>query len=508
MLIKRGILGIIVLLFFTIIGFIYKDNLFSARFVDEEYNFAIGRFLTKGELLYEDIITNHQPITHILSFIVQSITNPDSAFLMIRDHRIFVFLYSLFWAIFLSIRFGLPVLFFVIPYELTKGFLFGNLFLAETFSTYPLMYLIAIIITRPRKINILELIFIGIVFGLCAFLFGPLVPLLGLLAFFIVIQQKGNRSNVVLLLASGTLLVFLFISQFISINGYLHYYYIINLTYTVPNYHQSYYNESWIFTILKSFITPLFAFTKEGTTPTLSIIRIASILLLINIIFLVFKKEFRKIGVIVILLGLANIRFVYPGNEHFAAGFLPWYSSLLFITSLVAWNNFKKNPLGLKLVFISLICLIFFISIKEGGTILLKNRNTLTDYTVNFSTHIDRGNAVKIMRNDKDILFVSPDAWLVYWQSDTNHIPKLFGYYPWMAGIPNLHSAILENFDKNPPTFFHCKNCSGLDLERYLDKYVRVKKSGSLTNLFVLRRKVTELTREQERELKLHQFTF
>lgn len=58
----------------------YYANIFVTRFVDEEYNLAIGKYITQNEVLYEDIITNHQPITDILSGLVQGLKTPPTFF--------------------------------------------------------------------------------------------------------------------------------------------------------------------------------------------------------------------------------------------------------------------------------------------------------------------------------------------------------------------------------------------------------------------------------------------
>jgi hypothetical protein len=108
------------------------------------------------------------------------------------------------------------------------------------------------------------------------------------------------------------------------------------------------------------------------------------------------------------------------------------------------------------------------------------------------------------MKQPSDALFVSPDAWLVYWQSDTNHIPKLFGYYAWMAGIDQIHEKVIQTFSSNPPTFFFCENCPNPDLGQYLNKYIEVRRYGGETNLYVLPEKFKNLTPVQKNQLRFY----
>ena len=98
------------------------------------------------------------------------------------------------------------------------------------------------------------------------------------------------------------------------------------------------------------------------------------------------------------------------------------------------------------------------LSFKFSQTSLFIKTDQILSYNINYSTYTNRGDAVRIMAHSDDTLFVSPDAWLVYWQSDTNHLPKLYGYYTWMSGLPKIHSAVLDAFSQNPPTYFYCEN--------------------------------------------------
>lgn len=472
-------------------------------FVDEEYNFAIGKYLLRNEVLYDDIITNHQPITHILSYAVQKFTNPNSTFLLVVRHREFIIVWSILWSLVLIQTFGLGALIFVIIYELTKSYLFGNLFLAESLVIYPILFLIGIVINEKKKLNHLSLIFCGICIALSAFLLGPIWPVLGFLTILLLYTQKDHFTKSLVLLFLGMLTIILPICFYASVNGYFEYYLFYNLIYTVPNYQ----NEPWAQTLLKSFCTPVLSFLQTNTTPALTIIRTFSLLMIINMIFLISKRKSKLIFTIILLLGLANIRFVPPGNQHYR-GFhlLPWYSILIFITSIISIKYLRQY-------YYRILCTILIItavalSLEYSGPVLFDKKDMQKDYLINYSTHTDRGEIIRILSNPKDTLFVSPDAWIVYWQSNTNHLPKLFGYYPWMSGIPKLHSATLYTFTKIPPTFIYCDNCIGLDLEIFLSNYIEIKKSGERTRLYVLNKKVQTLTKFQIDRLEYYGVKF
>lgn len=497
---SKKFLFILVISLFLLISFFYKDNIFQTKFVDEEYNFAIGRYLTSREILYEDIITNHQPLTHIFSSIVQNTTHPNSTFSLISKHRWTILMWSLVWSLVLVYFFGLSVLIFIIPFELTKSCLFGNLFLAESFLIYPLIFLVGTIF--KNKYNNFHLFIAGLATGSGIFLWGPAWPLLGFLTLILFLKQQKNF-RLFLFFCLGFLIVTLFVANFTSVLGYLYYYLYTNLTYTVPNYHATYYKEPFIFTIIKSFLTPFLAIFSKNNTSTLWIIRLFLIIIFVNLIPLIKQKRFKEIILIFTILGLLNLRFVNPGSEYFAAGFLPWYASFIFIGSLLIKKTFEeKRYRKIKLLNMVLIVVTLVVSIKFSYPGLLEKSSPLIDYQINYSTHSEVGTIIKLMRDEADTLFVSNDSWLVYWQSDTNHVPKLFGYYTWMAGISDLNKKVLDTFENNPPTFFYCDNCKDNDLKKYLIKYTDLKQNGNSINLFVLPEKINRLNQSQIDQLK------
>lgn len=501
---KKRIL-ITAFIFLFISSFFYKNHAFSFRFVDEEDNFAIGKYISKGEVIYDDIITNHQPLTYIFSSLVQSSSNINSVYLLVNKHREAMIVWSLAWSILLVAYFGLEGLTAVLIYELTKIYLLGNLFLAEAQVVYPLMFLSGLVFSE-KKLNNLELFFSGLCLCLSIFLLSPIWPAIGLLFLLILYQNRSKLTYIAKYFLIGISLPMLFISKFASLPGYLHYAIYANFVYTIPNYHA----ESWPITISKAFLTPLLVFFPPGYTPTSRIIQVASILLVANLLLLISKGKYFKPVVFFVLLGLCNIRFIYPGEEYYT-GFhlLPWYAVLILITVFASIGVFKKKGNSfLKVINLVLLIFILGLSINFTKTDLFQKRNILSDYNINYSTHSNRGDAVKIMKDPRDTLFVSPNAWIVYWQSDVNHLSKLYGYYPWMVGIPEVHSSVLETFLKTPPTFFYCENCKGLDLEKFLNNYKEIKSYGGQTMLYVLRSKFLKLTRNQLDKLEFYGFTF
>ncbi len=487
-------ISIILALFFLIsISFFYLGKTHQFRFVDEEDNFSIGKYGSQGEKIYDDIATNHQPLTYIFSATVQKLSNIDSTYLLISRHRQFMIIWAIAWSLILVWFFGSRALFFVLIYELTKIQLLGNLFLAESQVVYPLVFMIGSVFFRRPANSRSELFFWGICFGLSVFLLSPIWPAL---LFLILVKTYQGRSNLLrtsLFKDAGILAIALIVFYFSSLTGYLEQAIFDNFKYTVPTYQ----SEPFIQSAIKSFLTPVLAFFPYPSTVTLWVIRIGLIILARS--FIKKKLDLKRILALFFVLGLMNLRFIWPGTEGYSGfHFLPWYATLIFIVSQTV--NFRSRICVTLLVL--LFGIIFFFS---RGTLFLQTAD-MADYNKNYSTQTSLGEAIRIIKGENDTLFVSPLSSLIYWQADTKHLPRLYGYYPWMIAVPKLHEGVLNAFETDPPTFFYCDNCLGLDLEKYLTKYDEVKRDSGRTYLYVLKSKAKALTNDQKAKLDYYKY--
>ncbi|MBI2600764.1 hypothetical protein HYW42_02320 [Candidatus Daviesbacteria bacterium] len=522
----RYFLFIFVLILLFVTGQAYKNVIFSTKFVDEEYNFAIGKYLAKGEILYDDIITNHQPVTHILSGLLQKKENPDTTYALIKSQRTAIINWSAIWSIILVFYFGLAGLIFVFIYELTKIHFYGNLFLAETIVVYPLVFLIGLSIFRKIPLRAFELFFSGSLIAFLTLTLGPIYPAI----FFLTLLFLINSKKSLIFGLSGAFAFFLLVLPFINIPGFFQHYFFGNLENMVPQT-----KEYWISAITQSFASPILSFQDSSPNDNLKLIRILSITLILNLVYFLFKRKFFLTVTIIILSGLLNLRFIRPGEGH-AGGFhlLPWYASLVFITSVLLLHNTEQSfglrtqdrrltarlQLGNKnfrlrylaallqgssfvkqiksnssLFFKGLNILLFVIALNLSFSYAKQNlfiqKDAKKDFEVFFSNHTKIGESIKNLKKPGDTLFVFPDAWLVYWQSDIDHLPKLFGYYTWMSGIPKLQKQVNYAFINFPPTFYYCEGCEGVDLYKYLNKYTEAKGYEGKKNLYILPRENT-----------------
>ncbi|MEJ2441813.1 MAG: hypothetical protein P8Y06_02755, partial [Patescibacteria group bacterium] len=252
---KKLILVLITLIFLLITSFFYENKVSYIHFVDEEDNMITGKYLLRGDKIYSDIFEQHQPISYIASAAVQKVTKPSSIFLLIKRHREFVILWSILWSVFLVYRFGLLGLGFSGIFESTKIFLLGNLFLAESLIVYPLVYLVAFALRKTKKLDSLDIFFLGLVFSFCTFLLAPAWPLITFLFLFLFIRDKLYKKWKMLLL--GFMLVVLLILPFISVfPDYFRDIFLFNLKYYIPLER----NGLGFFSIIKSFFSFLTVF--------------------------------------------------------------------------------------------------------------------------------------------------------------------------------------------------------------------------------------------------------
>jgi len=495
----------IILLFFT--SRAYQNQALSFHFVDEEDNIVLGSYLLKGEKLYSDLFSHHQPLAYIASAGVQKITNPNTLFLLIKRHREVVIAWSALWSVILVARFGCPLFLFTAIYEPLKIFLLGNLFLAESLVVYPLVYLISALLFLKKGLARQELIFLGFCFTLILWLLTPLWPIL-LFAFFIFLYKERLKKISWLLL--GTIPLVLLAASFISLKDYWHNAFYINLFYYIPATSK----KSILETITYAFISPFTSFFYwTGRSATLQITQLLTALLMISWLVIIKKGGWKLPSLMFVLLGLTNLRYVSLGQQEYS-GFhlLPWFASLILISTTSAFLIWKKYSFGrvIKVIFVLIVTALIWVVIRESGQRLFTPHNIFQDFYIKYSRQEDFGRAIKIMKEKEEKLFVVPDEWLVYWQADIAHASKMVNYYAWMADVEEIKNPLHKMFSENPPTYFYCDRCrfGYFGLEEFFPKYQKIKKDGSETNLMVLKEKVKNINEEQKRELDYFRFTF
>lgn len=475
----------------AIFSYIYFNHALDIRFVDEEENIVLGSYLIKGEKLYKDLFLQHQPSGYLLSAVIQKITNPQSIYTLIVRHREFMILWSFFWALLLVYKFKLPALVFVTLYELTKILVFGDLFLAESIITYPLSFIILNLLNQSKMFGFS----LSLSTFLTAFMFLTLLPTWPLLVFaycYLIFISKPKPSEYKFIILG--ILPFFIVFPFMSIKDYINQTLVVNFT-------NASLAEQNVLSVFSAFFYPFIIFTRQTSqTLFLSILRFLSAIFLFELILLLVKNKPKKVLLLFFLLGLSGLRYVPPGSEYYR-GFhhLVWYSTFLVSISYGFSQIYSKK----QYLLISLVLVVFtFFSTKD---LLLRKIDKNERYYINYSRQFDFGEAIKIMKYADDKLLVVPDDMLVYWQSDAHHASKYLFFYSWMTETPAIFGEAERLFERNPPEFYYC-DCMGSLMFNFSSNYVRVKKSGYDTNLFVSSEVFKKLDQEKRRRLNFYNF--
>ena len=493
---KWSVLTIIVLLY---LSFSYYNKIFAVSFVDEQDNFALGKYLLENQKLYSDLFSHHQPLGYIFSAGIQSLTSPENIYQLIKFHREFMIIWSLFWCLILIWRFKEKLILPIILYEVSKFYLLGDLFLSESLSVYPILYLVFLLLEKSQIKN-KEYFLTGFFISLSALLLAPIWPFLAGYIILLIWIKKINLKQF-LILTGGGLIPILISLPFIDLYYYFHNVFYINYKYYIPQSAEEKFPQS----LVKAFFTPLTIYLSEFSNSGL-ILKITGAFFIFSTVNLLTNRNYKIVLTILILLTLANFRYYSPGLEY-SAGFhlLIWYALFIFL-SFYFFLNIIQSISNKKIK----ICTILFLSLAIALIIftskdLFKKSDWESDFKKNYSKQYEYGEAIKIMKNPGDTLFTVPDGWLLYIQGDIKNNNKMVNFYGWMSLVWELNDPVIEQFKNNPPTFFYCE-CDENYVLSYSENYHQLIKSGAKSPLWILNDKFKNLTEEQKNGIRALRF--
>jgi hypothetical protein len=146
---------------------------------DDCFNIIGGYWLTKGKVIYTDFFFNHNPGMAYLSYWIQHLFHPINIYELILRHRQSIFLFGFVANCLLVLRFRWPALGWILLYECTKYYAFGDRFLAEGVIVYPLVYLIGIAwyLYHQKKVYRVDCVAIVLATWLVMVMREPYIPL-------------------------------------------------------------------------------------------------------------------------------------------------------------------------------------------------------------------------------------------------------------------------------------------------------------------------------------------
>ncbi len=454
LLVRPVVLLLFYFVFFLAIHLVLYRKIGAFGCFDDCPNIMVGWFLLKGRVLYEQIFYNHQPLIAYLSAIIQNFTKPQTIYQLIVYHRLFVYLFSFLFGTLIVLRFRITGVLFLLFYESTKYYFFGDRFLAEALLIYPTVFLFGVLWEAFRKRQYISQndLLIGTIFAwMIVFLREPYVPLALFLYVFLLVKTEKTQSRLISLLVFGFLTIFLFL--FFPLGDF--YFNVVTVN--------SQFHLQRSFTPLEG--VTLFFYTVAiflyGKVTSLRFFEISLSVAFFVLIFLSLKQKmpFRLIMFLLVALGLANLRFEEPGLMFYKSfHMLCWYSLFLFSIFLLLFT--LKDKMGRMFqICIGALLLSLGTFLFWPGSYLSEKTDSSVFFFLGYNQYFTTGELVKRLSTPSETLFL--DGWndLIYWQAQRISPYPYSWYTSIMPGFERYTKARELLLARTPSDFFYgaCK---------------------------------------------------
>jgi len=430
---------------------IYQNRILEFGCFDDCYNYGAGYFLVQGKKLYTELAFGHNMLMAYASAVIQSIHIPVNIYEFILIHRRVLFLYGLIMDLLIILRFRAAGAGFMLLYEFSKFYLFGDRFLAEGAIVYPLVYMTGVLMDafRKRLPSAIDYVLCGIFCWFIIFMREPFVPI-SIVLYALIIAQKSKRLPKMISVIIFCLLTALILIT-VNIPEYVYDIVVLNRGLLTPTGTPT----ELAVNLLKQFLYPLFLFIGGQWNEFRSFIIGLDIVFLIAFI-LHFKAKFEKQTLMLLtLLGLANFRFTEPGTIFYSAyHMLPWFGMFYFTLCYMVFRIWESNrKIGALLVAVAAISFFLFLSSKSH--FMHFQPNLQSSLLTHYGTYLSVGETVRNLSEPKDTLFLDGADELIYWQAQ-----RLSPYtYSWYTGtMPSVlkyRTARIAMFTNSPPDFYY-----------------------------------------------------
>lgn len=473
---------------------IYIPKISAFGCFDDCFNYTGGYFLGKGKQLFSQIYFNHMPLMAYLSFLVQRFGNPVNIYALLLQHRQFLLAFGFFCNVFLCWRFGVVGLGYALIYELSKFYVFGDRFLAESFIVYPLVYLtgLGLHTILKKRIHDWEIILAAVCTWFVIFMREPYVPVSVFL--FYVIMKPVFRKKIALFAGAVLLASTAGLFTFIPVRDFIQNVIILNAQRGVTNELQA--TNFFGTGIVQSFFYPVYLLVA-GTWNEFRILLICmSVVLLASMVIWVNAKKNIMVPIyIFVALGLANLRPTIPGLQYYEAFHqMVWYALFIFSSLYVL----REVP---KLFYVSVFGLLIF-ELFSPKTFIYQRTNQHTEFINNYGTYLQVSEVIKAISGPNQTLFTNgADEFLYVASARTSPYPYSF-YYP-IQPHDTYHEAMMTMFVNNPPDIVYdfCPPDAPVHPyipAQFLDVYMQWYSGGKPTCLYVKKTLVPALTKEQK----------
>lgn len=446
--------GIFLILLYYFLYKIYIPRVNAFGCFDDCYNIVAGYLISKGNTLYADIPFNHQMLMAYLSSFIQIFLKPINIYELVLRHRQLLMLFSFFMNFLILIRYKYPGIIFVVFYEISKFYLFGDRFLAEGFIVYPLVYMTgtAWFKLRGKKIYLIDYVLAGIFSWFVIFMREP-YTLSAVFLYILVIWGKKDKKAKFISVALVTVLSLIILVN-LDLKAYYYNIFTINargiLKKEVAN------NELFGIGLLKVFLYPIYIFiTGYWNLFRVTLIGINTVFFISIILFIKKVNKFIPVLIVLFILGLTNLRVGTPGRVYYEAfHFIPWFGMFLFITFILLFelSKLSKKIFTACILFLVLVLLNF---INSPDSYLKDKPDPHFDLLTNYGHYMTAGNIIRILSTGKHTLFVDGYDELIMWQADRKPAYKYLWYTSYMPYYQEYADAREEMFLNYPPDFYY-----------------------------------------------------
>lgn len=496
LLIFVSLLGIYFLLYKI---YIPRINAFGCS--DDCFNIVAGYFMTKGKVLFSDIPFNHQRLMADLSFLIQSLSHPINIFELILRHRQFLLLFSFIMNLLIILRFGTWTFGFVLFYEFSKFYVSGDRFLAEGLIVYPFVYMFILLLykLKDKTLRGYDYILSGIFSWFIFFMRGEtFFPLIFLIYFLILYGGEFNKYKKISL---GLFTIISLITLIASpLKDYFFDIFVVNKNGIVSDEIRG--GQFSLLSLIKTFFYQIYLFFDGKWNLFRNFLLLIDVVSIILFVSQTIKKNFKNIFIVFIILGLANIRNVPPGDVFYEAfHMIVWYG--IFLTVIFYFLDLelkKKTRIGILCLLILSGSFIFFISSPQSFT--REKIDPQEEFITNYGSYLQAGSVIKALSGPSDTIFVDGFDELINWQANRISAYRYNWYTSFMPRFSIFSDARIKMFKTNAPDFYYgsCpKETQSFRLIPDFSKnyYQRLTSGGNPTCVFVKKTKLKYITGRQ-----------
>lgn len=398
-------------------------------------------------------------------------------------------------------RFRFVAIGFMLFYEFSKFYLFGDRFLAESFIVYPLIFMTGLVWEKlqDKKIAPYEYIVSSVFTWFVVFMREPFV-IAPLFLFSLLLINKSFKKIHALSLA---VFIFLTIGTFFIVPFKDFVFDVLIQDYNIIFSKGASNNSIVNGGILKIFFYPIYLFFGgEWSVFRYVLVGLSTLFLLLISYIGIYKKHWKLFAFIFFILSLLNIRILFPFKTFYEAfHIVPWFGVFVFSLFLLLQKTWQYSK-RLYIFTVVAACILFGYLTLSPESYIYDNIDPQYEFITNFGKELQNGEVIRVLSAPTDTLFLDGTDDLIYWQANRMSPYKYSWYSAFMFTIPKFTKERLAMFKNTPPDFYY-GSCQKEFREDFLlpkevqNDYVRLVSGGNPTCVFIHKAKLPSITKGQ-----------